>query len=817
MADSVENSNDAIVDIDVPVKRTVRKSGGTFASMGLSRPVLNAVERKGYKLATPIQRKCIPPIMLGKDLVAMARTGSGKSAAFLLPIIDKLKIRQPKSTTRAIILSPTRELATQTFKFVKEFSRYTNLVSKLIIGGESIGKDFETITSSPDILVATPGRLAHVLVEMKSKLEGAEIVVFDEADRLFEPGFKELEQVNEICNRLPDSRQTLLFSATMPQKLADFAKLDLKDPLFVRLDVESNLSESLKSIFLHCNQQDKFAILLSLLKNFVKDDQMTLVFMPTRHHVEYAKMLLDNSKIDSCNVYSSMDPEARKININKFAKKVCNVMLVTDIAARGIDIPLLDIVINYNFPFKPKLYIHRAGRVARAGRFGCAISLVSHDEMPYYHALNVFLGNPINIASELPVATSNSKDLAFLPNMVIGSVPQHVLDNENDILKRWHEHDEDLMAMVKVCDNAMKPYLKTREAPAAFSVKASKDIHRKSIGVHPIFKCISKDSDRVNEEEDAREIGLLKRIKAFKPTSTIFEVGHIKGNRKTEAFGVMQKQRSLHVKIANKKNRNPELDEHMQSIESGSAKLEQDSGCVIKKDFEDSRFYLKYQPDNYAKEKGLEIDKTTFNNQLKQATLNLVADDEDQIKRQKHQLVWDRKKKKYISSSQLLDQDKRSKKIKTESGAYISASYQSGLYEKWKSQSKVEQRLEDDENDSESERKSTQVKRKRNGQFSRNAKAQNNRISLDVLKAKLKPMKRRGKELKNPDEMLKERNIKEKREAILRIKTMRKAQRKNQKKTGNSGKGGAGGKARAGKGAKPGAKTRVARGRVGKK
>lgn len=195
--------------------------------------------------------------MSGRDVVAMARTGS-----------DKLAIR-------SLILSPTRELAMQTFKFAREFSRYTNLICKLVIGGESISRDFETITSCPDILVATPGRLAHVLVEMKLSLNDLELVVLDEADRLFEPGFEEIEQVNEICSRMSDSKQTLLFSATMPQKLADFANIGLKNPLFIRLDVETNLSETLKTIYLHCNQQDKFAILvLHLSKSLELNDNI---------------------------------------------------------------------------------------------------------------------------------------------------------------------------------------------------------------------------------------------------------------------------------------------------------------------------------------------------------------------------------------------------------------------------------------------------------------------------------------------------------------------------------------------------------------
>uniref|UniRef100_A0A6G1SP84 RNA helicase n=1 Tax=Aceria tosichella TaxID=561515 RepID=A0A6G1SP84_9ACAR len=768
-----------------------KKPGGTFASMGLSRPVLKAIDRKGYKLATPIQRKCIPPIMLGKDLVAMARTGSGKSAAFLLPIIDRLKIRQPKAEIRALIISPTRELALQTLKFVRDFTKFTNLSSKMIIGGESINRDFETITSSPDILVATPGRLAHVLVEMKKKLDGLEVVVFDEADRLFEPGFKEMEQVNEICSRLNDSKQTLLFSATMPQRLAEFAKAGLKEPEFIRLDVEANLSENLKSIHLHCNHQDKFAVLLHLLKHFSNKDQMLVVFMPTRHHIEYAKSLLENTRLKCCYVYSSMDPEARRINIDKFTKKHCRVMLVTDIAARGIDIPLLDIVINFNFPFKPKLYIHRVGRVARAGRFGCAISLLSHDETPYLHALQMFLDQPLLTALE--VSSQNGDQLTSLeslPDKVLGSVPQDIIDDENDILNRWHEHNEELKAMLKVCDNAMKPYLKTREPPAPLSVQAAKDVHRRVIGVHPLFSVISevpvesttssKTSAQQQSIDSNDSANMLDRIRSYKPKDTIFEVGHIKGNMRTEAFGVMQKKRQVHDKIAQKRGKasngsdsegeNDEDHDHEQN-QSKSMPV----SCKPIEPFEDKKFYLKYRPDDYAKEKGLELDKgVSFNNDLKRATFDLVADDENQMKRQRHQMIWDRKKKKYVSSSGL--DEKKPKKIKTESGALISASYSSGLYEKWRNQSKVDQRVSDDEDDND-DNNETQKNRKGFNGGRRNKSKQPGRLSIEKLRSKLKPTKRRW-ELKNPDEMLKERGIKEKREAILRIKTMKKAQRR---------------------------------------
>ena len=754
--------------------------------MGLNRPVLKAVLRKGYKIPTPIQRKCIPPIMDGRDVVAMARTGSGKSAAFLLPLIHKLKIRHPKAEIRALILSPTRELAIQTLKFVREFTKYTDLVSKLVIGGESIGQDFETVTSRPDILIATPGRLAHVLVEMKQKLDSIEIVVFDEADRLFEPGFKEMEQVNEICSRLNDTKQTLLFSATMPQRLAEFAKAGLKDPIFIRLDVEANLSETLKSVSLHCSQQDKFAVLLHLLKNFVDKDHMTVVFMPTRHHIEYCKMLLDNSRLSCCWVYSSMDPEARRINVDRFVKKQCCIMLVTDIAARGIDIPLLDIVINFNFPSKPKLFVHRVGRVARAGRFGCAISLVSHDETPYLHALHMFLDQPITLSSDLPeTSTAKIANLSELPDKILGSVPQEVLDDENEILKKWHEHNEELLAMVRVCENAMKPYLKTREPPQTNSVKVAKDIHKRVMGVHPIFRLVSFQggSDQPAPAQFENQVKMLDRIKSYKPQSTIFEVGHIKGNHRLEAYGVMLKKRQFHDKIAKKRLLQGENDGQEESAEGENTVEAPHKNESLKEGFVDSKFYIKYQPDDYVKEKGLEVSGGgTFNNELSRATLDLVADNEDELKRQRHGMMWDRKKKKYVTS---LEDEKKTKKIRTESGAYISASYSSGLYEKWKSQSKVDQRVSDGEEDDDGAVSTGGKKGRFRGKGQSNKSGSKSAASLEKLKSKLKPAKRARRELKNPEEIMKARNIKEKREAILRIKTMKKAERKAGVKTPN--------------------------------
>ena len=335
------------------------KKGGGFQSMGLSYNVLRGVLKRGYKIPTPIQRKTIPFILQGRDVVAMARTGSGKTACFVLPLFEKLRSRTAKIGARALILSPTRELALQTLKFVRELGKFTDLRSAVILGGDSMDEQFALLHGHPDVIVATPGRFLHICVEMDLKLLNVEYVVFDEADRLFEMGFG--EQLNEIVNRLPDSRQTLLFSATLPKILVEFAKAGLKDPTLIRLDVESKLPTELELVFVTMRAEERAAALLVLLKNHIGADQQSIVFAATKHHVEYLHSMLDKLGISNTYIYSNLDPSARKIHAAKFAQKKANVLVVTDVAARGIDIPHLDNVINFHFPAKSKLFVHRVG------------------------------------------------------------------------------------------------------------------------------------------------------------------------------------------------------------------------------------------------------------------------------------------------------------------------------------------------------------------------------------------------------------------------------------------------------------------------
>ncbi|MEQ2208833.1 ATP-dependent RNA helicase ddx54 [Xenoophorus captivus] len=430
-------ASDCTSDVEPDTRELVRaqnkkkKKSGGFQSMGLSFPVYKGVMKKGYKVPTPIQRKTIPVILDGKDVVAMARTGSGKTAAFLVPMFEKLKAPQAQTGARALILTPTRELALQTIKFTKELGKFTRLKTALILGGDSMEDQFAALHENPDIIIGTPGRLMHVITDMNLKLHSVEYVVFDEADRLFEMGFA--EQLQEIIRRLPDTRQTLLFSATLPKLLVEFARAGLTEPVLIRLDVDSKLSDQIKLSFFHLRVDDKPALLLHLLRNVAKPQEQTVVFAATKHHVEYLKELLSSEGIECAYIYSALDQTARKINIGKFVHRKAMVLLVTDVAARG--------------------------------RSGTAYSMVCPDEMPFVYDLHLFLGRPVQFATADHIQDSDG---------VFGRVPQSILDDEGSHLITAHENSLDLQNLHRVSENAYKQYLKSRPNPSAESIRRVK-------------------------------------------------------------------------------------------------------------------------------------------------------------------------------------------------------------------------------------------------------------------------------------------------------------------------------------------------------
>ncbi|XP_031556562.1 ATP-dependent RNA helicase DDX54-like [Actinia tenebrosa] len=659
--------------------RKKKKSGG-FQSMGLSNPVYRGIMKKGYKIPTPIQRKAMPVIMDGKDVVAMARTGSGKTAAFLIPMFEKLQSHSAKTGARALIMSPTRELALQTLKFIKELGRFTGIKAAVILGGDSFEGQFAAIHRNPDIIVATPGRFLHVIMEMDFKLSSVEYIVFDEADRLFEMGFS--EQLHEIIHKLPDSRQTLLFSATLPRILVDFAKAGLTDPALIRLDVDSKISDQLKMAFFYCRADDKPAILLHLLQNVISQNEQTLIFVATKHHVEYLKELLSQSGICCSYVYSSLDQTARTINVSKFQHKKTMVMVVTDVAARGIDIPMLDNVINFHFPAKSKLFIHRVGRVARAGRSGTAYSLVAMDEVAHMLDLHLFLGRPLKVATK----DSKNDDSEGL----LGRVPQRIVDEEEDFLRTAHDQSHDLFSLQGVCTNAYKQYIRSRTNPSSESVKRAKELVTSTIAVHPIL-------GSTDDESTVSQAQLLDSVRNFKSRQTIFEVCP---TAKSSAHKVMRSKRERHGEVIEKAKQRKLEHETTESWKTSSETADDgvndndvdmqgvfttviDPGNKNRgksgssSNFRDENYIPHRSSDHYA-EKGLGMGLSTFEKVAAGSVIEINGDDDLGLRKNKHVKKWDRKRKRFIGA----DEEKK-KKIKTESGARIPATYKKDIYKTW--------------------------------------------------------------------------------------------------------------------------------------
>ncbi|XP_010913583.1 DEAD-box ATP-dependent RNA helicase 29 [Elaeis guineensis] len=670
------------------------KSGG-FESLGLCPEVYRGVKRKGYRVPTPIQRKTMPLILSGADVVAMARTGSGKTAAFLIPMLQKLRQHVPQAGVRALILSPTRDLALQTLKFNKELGRYTDLRTSLLVGGDSMENQFEELAQSPDIIIATPGRLMHHLSEVEGmSLRTVEYVVFDEADSLFGMGFA--EQLHKILSQLSETRQTLLFSATLPKALAEFAKAGLRDPQVVRLDLETKISPDLKLTFFTLRHEEKLAALLYLIREQISSDQQTLIFVSTKHHVEFLNILFREEGIKPSISYGDMDQDARKIHLSKFRARKTMLLIVTDVAARGLDIPLLDNVVNWDFPPKPKIFVHRVGRVARAGRTGTAYSFVTSEDMPYLLDLHLFLSKPLRpspteeeVVNDMEGVHTRIDQALANGETVYGRFPQPMLDLVSDRVREIINGSAELISLQKTCANAFRLYSKTKPLPSRESIRRIKDLPRE--GLHPIF---------INSlgSNELTALAFSERLKAYRPKQTILEAeGEAAKSKNSQGMNqwleVMRKKRAVHEEVINLVHQKRFVDQAPKEVEvqcTFSTDWDKKEVCGVKRkagSFKDEEFYISSVPTNQHLEAGLSVKGSEGfgSNRLEAAVLDLVADDSSGLQKQKSQYHWDKKHKKYIK----LNNGERvtaTGKIKTESGARMKAS-KTGMYKKWKERS----------------------------------------------------------------------------------------------------------------------------------
>lgn len=688
----------------------------------------------------------------------MARTGSGKTAAFVVPMIERLRTHSAQVGARALILSPSRELALQTLKVVKELGRGTDLKCVLLVGGDALEEQFSLMAGNPDIVIATPGRFLHLKVEMGLDLSSIRYVVFDEADRLFEMGFA--AQLAEILHALPSSRQTLLFSATLPKSLVEFARAGLQEPNLVRLDSESKISPDLESAFFTVKTAEKEGALLHVLSDIIKipagqteasrrlkedasktgkkrkrgdndgvkptespTEHSTIVFCSTKHHVEYLATLLRHSGFAVSHAYGSLDQTARKMQVQDFRSGLTNVLVVTDVAARGIDIPVLANVINYDFPAQPKIFVHRVGRTARAGKRGWSYSLVRESDTPYLLDLQLFL------AKRLVLGREGGAGVNYAEDVVIGSLARERLERSCELVTKLLDEEADLAALRVVAGKGEKLYLKTRNAASSESARRAKQVtgSERWTELHPLF------NDQSNSQELERE-KMLARVSGFRPQESVFEIG--KRGAGDEGAEIMRKRRITidakrkrmqelqpgqtgrpldqttdilpHTNDSNTMDKSDFLNEDASLADDVLHTSESELEVAFpedrkpteadQSDFQDPQFFMSYQPttQNIAEDRAYSVHAPNTNSFLSTArslTMDLGNDDggtRGKSFAEPSRMRWDKKNKKYVSRANDEDGSKNGKSlIRGESGHKIAASFRSGRFDAWRKSNKI--------------------------------------------------------------------------------------------------------------------------------
>ena len=365
----------------------------TFKDLGLTEKLLKAVAEKGYTKPSVIQEKAIPLILKGKDVLASAQTGTGKTAGFTLPMLQLLEeTKHPKyRPIRALILTPTRELAAQIQENIKEYSTYLNTRSTVIFGGVKPAKQIATLKQGVDILVATPGRLLDLENQRKLSLSRVEFLVLDEADRMLDMGFQ--RDINKIMALLPKRRQNLLFSATFSKEIKKLANEFLNHPVMVEAAPENSTVDKIIQKIYRTDKSDKAKLIIKLIKD--GNWQQVLVFTRTKHGANNLCKKMLGKGIKAMAIHGNKSQGARTKALAGFKDGSVQVLVATDIAARGLDIPLLPHVINFELPNISEDYVHRIGRTGRAGAKGEAISLVSSDELEYVEGIEKLLGHKL--------------------------------------------------------------------------------------------------------------------------------------------------------------------------------------------------------------------------------------------------------------------------------------------------------------------------------------------------------------------------------------------------------------------------------------
>lgn len=371
----------------------------SFKNLKLTQPLLRALEDQGYTTPTPIQKQAIPLVLEGRDLLGVAQTGTGKTAAFGIPLLQILnENKQNKKGVRALILTPTRELAIQIDDSLSAYGKHTSLNHTVIFGGVSQVNQVQKLKRGVDVLVATPGRLLDLMNQGFVNLRQLEVFVLDEADRMLDMGF--IHDVKKVIKVIPAKRQTLFFSATMPEEIQNLANMMLKNPAKVEVTPASSTVDKIQQRIYFTNKPDKRKLLLHLLES--NGISSALVFTRTKHGADKVARFLDKAKIKSAAIHGNKSQNSRQNALTNFKNGNLNVLVATDIAARGIDIDELKHVFNFDLPNVPETYVHRIGRTGRAGNEGIAISFCAAEERKELKDIEKLAAIKIPVVEEHP-------------------------------------------------------------------------------------------------------------------------------------------------------------------------------------------------------------------------------------------------------------------------------------------------------------------------------------------------------------------------------------------------------------------------------
>ena len=675
-------------------KKTKKAKG--FKAFHLNEEIYQAIKLIGYKNPTPIQKKIIPEIMSGFNIIAHSRTGSGKTAAFLLPMLAKLKQHSQIVGARCLILSPTRDLAFQTGTFCKKLGKFTDLRFALIAGGKGFDDQFEKLAQNPDIIIATPGRVLHHIEEGSLQLKKVEIIIIDEADKMMELSLG--EQLRKIIQFCPPQKQIILLSATIQEQLATFLKSGIiKEYKILSINEENKIPEKLKIHLIYTRKEDKLYALVSLLKTpsiIDIEKQLTIIFVMTKYHCDYLQEILKYWNINSLVIYGSLEQDIRNSTLEDFKKGRKRILIVTDVAARGIDIPLLDNVINFDFPDNHKLFIHRVGRTARAGRSGRVFNLICSEELPYFFDIKYYLGKKFVLSSDNE-ELKKEDTLDNFNTISFGSIPQEVILNmKNEKLDYLFNTGLDIEELYKSMVRAEKKGLTFKQKPSHYGVaEAKKLLNEFNIKMHPFY------SKKYYDEE---KVQFLNELKNYKPKELYFErVNETMVDKnvlkmfKTKV-DIFHKKKEYEKELEKKREEELEkknieddkiYEEEQKQLEENNKKMEQMKllGKKIKRS-KIQNFKNLSQCISGTKEENRENSLKLWGGErpleLEELTMNINTDDTyEKVKK----TVWNNKKKTF--ETHMLD--KLGNRIKNESGLNIKKNENFHPYKEWKKKSKL--------------------------------------------------------------------------------------------------------------------------------